>query len=88
LNSLGNEILELRVSADVAALLSFLRARGHAGDDAFAVGTTVTVPLRGTSARSVVNSVEEFGAAVTATTTRPPSLDDVYLRLTGTRLAA
>jgi ABC-2 type transport system ATP-binding protein len=88
LNSLGNEILELRVSADVAALLSFLRARGHAGDDAFAVGTTVTVPLRGTSARSVVESVEEFGAAVTATTTRPPSLDDVYLRLTGTRLAA
>jgi ABC-2 type transport system ATP-binding protein len=88
LNSLGGEILELRVSADVEALLSFLRARGHAGDDAFAVGATVTVPLRGASARTVVDSVEEFGAAVTATTTRPPSLDDVYLRLTGTRLAA
>jgi ABC-2 type transport system ATP-binding protein len=88
LNSLGNEILELRVSADVEALLSFMRAHGHVGDDAFAVGTTVTVPLRGTSARRVVDSVEEFGAAVTATTTRPPSLDDVYLRLTGTRLAA
>jgi ABC-2 type transport system ATP-binding protein len=88
LNSLGGEILELRVSADVEALLSFLRARGDAGDDAFAVGATVTVPLRGASARTVVDSVEEFGAAVTATTTRPPSLDDVYLRLTGTRLAA
>jgi ABC-2 type transport system ATP-binding protein len=88
LNSLGNEILELRVSADVEALLSFLRAHGHDGGDAFAVGTTLTVPLHGTSARSVVDSVEEFGAVVTATTTRPPSLDDVYLRLTGTRLAA
>jgi ABC-2 type transport system ATP-binding protein len=88
LSSLGKEILELRVSADVEALLSFLRAHGHAGDDAFAVGTTVTVPLRGSSARTVVDSVEEFGAAVIATTTRPPSLDDVYLRLTGTRLAA
>jgi hypothetical protein len=69
-------------------LLSFLRARGHAGDDAFAVGATVTVSLRGASARTVVDTVEEFGAAVTATTTRPPSLDDVYLRLTGARLAA
>jgi ABC-2 type transport system ATP-binding protein len=88
LSSLGNEILELRVSADVEALLSFLRTRGHARDDAFAVGTTVTVPLRGGSARTVVESVEEFGAVVTATTTRSPSLDDVYLRLTGIRLAA
>jgi ABC-2 type transport system ATP-binding protein len=88
LDSLGSEILELRVGADVNALLSFLRAHGHVGDDSFAVGTTVTVPLRGTSARQVIDNVEEFGAAVTATTTRPPSLDDVYLRLTGTRLAA
>ena len=88
LDSLGPEILELRVGADVDALLSFLRAHGHAGDDAFAVGTTVTVPLRGTPARRVIDSVEDFGAPVTATTTRPPSLDDVYLRLTGTRLAA
>ena len=88
LDTLGSEILELRVAADVDALLSFLRARGHASGDAFAVGNTVTVPLRGTPARQVLDGVDEFGAAVTATTTRPPSLDDVYLRLTGTRLAA
>jgi ABC-2 type transport system ATP-binding protein len=88
LESLGSEILELRVGADVDALLSYLRAHGHAGDDAFAVGATVTVPLRGQPARRVLDRVEEFGAHVTATTTRPPSLDDVYLRLTGTRLAA
>ena len=88
LNSLGDEILELRVSADVEALLSFLRGarsrrrrrlrRRHDRHRA--------APRH--SARDVVDSVEEFGAAVTATTTRPPSLDDVYLRLTGTRLAA
>jgi ABC-2 type transport system ATP-binding protein len=88
LASLGSEILELRVGASVDALLSFLRAHGHVGADAFAVGTTVTVPLRGAPARSVIDRAEEFGAAVTATTTRPPTLDDVYLRLTGTRLAA
>jgi ABC-2 type transport system ATP-binding protein len=88
LSTLGSEILELRVGAGADALLSFLRAHGHAGDDAFAVGTTLTVPLRGASARAVIDSVDEFGAAVTSTTTRPPSLDDVYLRLTGARLAA
>jgi ABC-2 type transport system ATP-binding protein len=88
LGRLGPEILELRVAADVNALLSFLRAHGHAQSDAFAVGATVTVPLHGAPARAVIDSVEEFGAAVIATTTRQPSLDDVYLRLTGTRLAA
>ncbi len=88
LGELGPEILELRVGADVEALLSFLRAHGHAGSDAFAIGATVTVPLHGTPARDVIDRVEEFGASVLATTTRHPSLDDVYLRLTGTRLAA
>ena len=32
LGRLGPEILELRVGADVDALLSFLRAHGHAGE--------------------------------------------------------
>ena len=88
LNRLGTEILELRVGADVEMLLAHLRAHGHAGDDAFAIGTTVTVPLRGVCAQAVIDSVADFGASISATTTRPPSLDDVYLRLTGTRLAA
>jgi hypothetical protein len=30
--------------------------------------------------------VRELGIATTAITARPPSLDDVYLRLTGDRL--
>jgi hypothetical protein len=72
----------------VAAVLSFLRAHGAAGADAFTVGSTVTVPLRGGSARNVIDAAADFGAPVTATTTRPPTLDDVYLRLTGGRLAA
>jgi ABC-2 type transport system ATP-binding protein len=88
LDSLGTEIVELHVEADVAAVLSFLRAHGAAGSDAFTVGSTVTVPLRGGSARNVIDAAADFGAPVTATTTRPPTLDDVYLRLTGGRLAA
>jgi ABC-2 type transport system ATP-binding protein len=88
LDGLGAEIVELRVDADVDALLSFLRAHGAADDDAFAIGATVTVPLRNRSPRDVIDTVADFGAPVTATTTRAPTLDDVYLRLTGGRLAA
>jgi ABC-2 type transport system ATP-binding protein len=88
LATLGDQIVELRVDSDVDAVLSFLRAHGAAGDDAFAVGSSVTVPLRGASAGHVIDAVAEFGAQVTATTTRAPTLDDVYLRLTGNRLAA
>ena len=87
LASLGEQIVELRVDGDVAALLSFLRAREVAGDDAFSVGTTVTVPIRGSAPADVIDTAGAFGA-ITATSTRRPTLDDVYLRLTGSRLAA
>jgi ABC-2 type transport system ATP-binding protein len=88
LRALGEQIVELRVDRDVDAVLSFLQAHGTAGDDAFVVGSTVTVPLRGGSAGQVIDAVAEFGAHVTATTTRQPTLDDVYLRLTGNSLAS
>src|SRR5256885_325134 len=88
LDGLGRELVEVRVGGDVQALLSFLRAHGAATDDAYAVGATVTVPLREQPAHAVLDAVTEFGAPIVATTTRPPTLDDVYLRLTGDRLAA
>ncbi len=88
LDGLGPQIVELRVEADVDAVLSFLKAHGAAGDDAFSVGATITVPLRSGSARDVIDTAADFGAAVVQTTTRPPTLDDVYLRLTGGRRAA
>ena len=88
LDELGHEIVELRVDAPGEPLLSFLRQRAVIGDGAFALGSTLTLPLRGSSATDVFAAVDDFGAAVIATTTRPPSLDDVYLNLTGGRLAA
>jgi hypothetical protein len=36
----------------------------------------------------VLASVRRLDVAVSATSTRPPTLDDVYLRLTGDTLAA
>jgi ABC-2 type transport system ATP-binding protein len=88
LDSLGEEVLELRVEGGAHDVLADLRARGGAGQDAFALGATVTVPLRDRPAGAVLDAVAGSGARITATTTRRPTLDDVYLRLTGDRLAA
>jgi ABC-2 type transport system ATP-binding protein len=87
LATLGPEIVELRIDGDVDAVLSFLRARGVTGDDAFSIGNSLTIPLR-RDTRSVLDAVADFGAHVTATSTRRPTLDDVYLQQTGDRLAA
>jgi hypothetical protein len=46
----------------------------------------VTVPLNGHSSREAIAAVHELGLAE-AVSARRPTLDDVYLRLTGGRLA-
>jgi ABC-2 type transport system ATP-binding protein len=86
--TLGDQVLELRVDTDPSVALARLRHHGVAGDDSFAVGATLTIPVRGQSADAVLSVVREIGLAATATSTRPPTLDDVYLRLTGDSLAA
>jgi ABC-2 type transport system ATP-binding protein len=86
LAGLGREIVELRVAGDPGSALSRLRARGVAGGDAFAVGATVTVPLHDRGAGDAIAAIDELGLAH-AIGTRRPTLDDVYLRLTGDRLA-
>jgi ABC-2 type transport system ATP-binding protein len=88
LAGLGREIVELRVAGDVATTVSTLRARGIAGDDAFAVGTSVHVPLHDRPGAEAVAAITDLGLAVNAVTRRAPTLDDVYLQLTGTSLAA
>ena len=87
LAGLGREILELRVQGDGVAALARLRSRGVAGPEANAVGSTVTIPLDGRGADDAIGAVRELGLTG-AIATRPPTLDDVYLRLTGDRLAA
>ena len=65
-----------------------LRDGGVAGDDAFAVGSTVTVPLHdGDRPRESIAAIAELGVADALVGARTPTLDDVYLRLTGERLA-
>jgi ABC-2 type transport system ATP-binding protein len=81
--SMGAELLELRVDGHAQSALDVLQARGVAGDEAFAVGSTVTIPLLGRTAAEAIAAVHEIGIPATAVSARPPTLDDVYLRLTG-----
>jgi ABC-2 type transport system ATP-binding protein len=83
---LGTEIVELRIDGDPEAALGVLQARGVAGDDAFAVGSTLTLPLHDRPAAEAIATVHEIGIPTTTLTARAPTLDDVYLRLTGDRL--
>jgi ABC-2 type transport system ATP-binding protein len=88
LTDLCNEIVELRVEGDGAAALAVLRARGVAREDAFAVGSTLTVPLHDRSVGDALARINDTGVTVSAVNSRTPTLDDVYLRLTGARIAA
>jgi ABC-2 type transport system ATP-binding protein len=87
LDGLGGELVELRTHGDPALALAALRELGVAGDDAFTVGATLTVPLHDHTAAAAIAATERTGLAFSAISTRRPTLDDVYLQLTGARLA-
>jgi ABC-2 type transport system ATP-binding protein len=83
LASLGEEILEFRVSGDAGAAADALRARGVAGVDAFALGARVTVPLHGQPAAGALAAIDAEGLRASEIQVRQPTLDDVYIQLTG-----
>ena len=87
LAGLGQELVELRLRGNATDALDALRGRGIAGDDAFTVGSTVTVPLHDHTAARAIESIQGTGLDVNSISTRKPTLDDVYLQLTGGRLA-
>jgi ABC-2 type transport system ATP-binding protein len=87
LAGLGRELVELRVDGDAEATLAALRSRGIGGADAFTVGSTLALPLHDLSAADAISEIDASGLAPAAISTRRPTLDDVYLRLTGGRLA-
>jgi ABC-2 type transport system ATP-binding protein len=85
---MGTELLELRVPGDPQQALAGLRATGAAGGEAFAVGSTLTIPLADRSAAEVIAALDDSHLGAFGITTRAPTLDDVYLRLTGSQFAA
>src|SRR5919198_419394 len=87
LAGVGREILELRIDGHAAQALATVRARGVASSDAFAVGSTVALPLIDLSPSEAIAAINETGVAAAGIATRRPTLDDVYLRLTGNQMA-
>ena len=85
--ALGSEIVELRVEGDAERALTRLREYGVASEAAFAVGSTLTLPLADRGAAAAIAEIEALELPVAQISTRRPSLDDVYLQLTGGRLA-
>jgi ABC-2 type transport system ATP-binding protein len=87
LAGLGDEILEFRVSGDGAAALAALRSADIAGEDAFAVGARITVPLHGRAAPEALAAMDTKRMRPSEIATRVPTLDDVYLNRTGAQFA-
>jgi ABC-2 type transport system ATP-binding protein len=83
LGSLGAEILEFRVPGAAEDALRSLRASGIAGADAFNVGGRVTVPLHAQGAAATLHALESAGIRAREIQVRRPTLDDVYIQLTG-----
>jgi ABC-2 type transport system ATP-binding protein len=88
LHNMGDEILEFRVQGNAEAALAQLRARGVAGADAFAIGARITIPLHDRPASDALAAIEAERVRTSEIATRLPTLDDVYLQLTGADLAA
>ncbi len=87
LAALGDQVLEVRVD-DAAGTTRSLAAAGIATDDLSVVGTTITASLRGARSEDLLGRLRDDGVTVRSATTRQPTLDDVYLRLTGDRITA
>jgi ABC-2 type transport system ATP-binding protein len=83
LGSLGAEILEFRVPGAADEALRSLRASGIAGADAFNVGGRVTVPLHEEGPAATLHALESAGIRAGEIQVRRPTLDDVYIQLTG-----
>jgi hypothetical protein len=81
-------LLEVRVRGEMSIALAALGAQGVAATDALVVGQTLTVPLREANAAEAISAINRAGLTTSAISSRQPTLDDVYLRLTGEDLAA
>jgi len=87
LASIGDEVLELRVGQTDKAT-GILYSNGVAPEDVLVIGETVTASLREIPGSRLIQLLNEDSIAVRSVTTRRPTLDDVYLRLTGGRMTA
>jgi ABC-2 type transport system ATP-binding protein len=88
LATLGAEVLEVETAGAGAAVHETLRACGLSTEKALAIGGLLTVPLREGEGDIAVRRLRDAALPIRSLAVRRPTLDDVYLRLTGARLAA
>jgi ABC-2 type transport system ATP-binding protein len=88
LATLGDEVLELETAGSPDAAKAVLRNAGLATQQALELGSLLTVPLRDGQGNRAVQQLRDAGLPLRSVAVRKPSLDDVYLRLTGARLDA
>ena len=81
-SSLARELVELRIPGNATAALASLRAGGVANGDAFTVGSTILVPTAD-RAEPILASLAALDIPTVSIVSRRPTLDDVYLALTG-----
>jgi ABC-2 type transport system ATP-binding protein len=86
LAGLGDRVLEFRIADDAEAALQALRDSGTAGADAFVLGPRVTVPLHGGPV-AALETIESKHMRASEIQVRTPTLDDVYIQLTGARFS-
>jgi ABC-2 type transport system ATP-binding protein len=87
LAGMGREILEFRVDGGPERALAGLRERRIARGDAFSIGARVTVPLHEHAVSEALAAIESEHLRASEIATRMPTLDDVYLQLTGSQLS-
>ena len=85
LATMGQEIVEIRTD-EPDGLVRLLQGAGIGSTEVLTIGNTVTVLTTSHGSRQVMDVLEGRGRIVRASTIRRPTLDDVYLRLTGDRI--
>ncbi|HJT37082.1 MAG TPA: ATP-binding cassette domain-containing protein [Actinomycetota bacterium] len=84
LAGLGEEMLEVDGASELVPQL--LGDRGIPVADVFRLGSTITVPFRNGDGDAAVRALRDSKLPIRSISVRRPTLDDVYLRLTGASL--
>ena len=87
LAKMGTEVLDMRVDKPDPAVVSLTKA-GVERENVLVIGSTLTVSLHDGNSAQLPQRLRDDGLVVRSVTTRHPTLDDVYLRLTGDRIEA
>ena len=67
-------------------MITVLRDAGVPADNAFGIGSMLTVPLRNGHGELATRLLRGSSVPVRSVAVRKPTLDDVYVRLTGASL--